>query len=251
MSGMLPAKCRLLIEREPAEGSWNMAVDEALLEAVGETELPVLRWYRWREATVSMGYFQKVNELDKRLTGLPVVRRLTGGGALVHEFELTYSLILPAPLVATRPTEEFYDLVHRCCADCLIEAGFPVEARGTNRAFADESFLCFARGDSHDLICAGSKVLGSAQRRRRGHILQHGGLLLTAAKAAPELKGLQDLASGELPEDLDEQVSFRIGRELGVEPVPSTLSGRERQLTEELSSSRYRSTDWTVSRKAL
>lgn len=251
MSGTLPAKCRLLLEREPAEGSWNMAVDEALLELVAETGMPVLRWYRWREATVSMGYFQKVHELDARLAGLPVVRRLTGGGALVHEFELTYSLILPAPLVATRPTEEFYDLVHRCCADCLIEAGFPVEARGTNRAFADESFLCFARGDSHDLICAGSKVLGSAQRRRRGHILQHGGLLLAAAKAAPELKGLRDLAEGDVPEDLDEQVSFRISRELNVELVPSVLLARERQLTEELSSTRYRSTDWTVRRRAL
>ena len=89
---------RILIDDEPQSGAWNMAVDETLLETAIASDLATLRFYRWREPTASLGYFQREADYfaETRLASLPAVRRLSGGGTLIHDRELTYSLILPA-----------------------------------------------------------------------------------------------------------------------------------------------------------
>src|SRR4051812_36941289 len=95
-SAIAPVACRVLFD-PPAEGAWNMAVDEALGEAAAETKIATLRFYGWSRPTLSLGYFQKHDERVAHVgsAGCELVRRASGGGAIVHDRELTYSLALP------------------------------------------------------------------------------------------------------------------------------------------------------------
>jgi lipoyl(octanoyl) transferase len=209
---------RLLFETEPQSGVWNMAADEVLLDLAATQEVATFRWYRWAEPTLSLGYFQDVAdvEADPRWAPLPKVRRLTGGGAILHHHEWTYSIAVPArqPLVA-RP-EDLYDVVHLAVVECLQTCGYAAALRGETRKQSPEPLLCFSRSDSHDVILSGHKILGSAQRRRKGAILQHGSLLLRRSVWTPDHPGIEDLVPGgrwemteliKVPERLAEQVS--------------------------------------------
>lgn len=195
---------RVIIETEPNPGDWNMAVDESLLETAISCDIATLRWYSWKEPTVSLGYFQKPDDLkrDPVLSQLPAVRRLSGGGAILHDDEVTYSVSLPASQRLFHQPHELYDIVHMGVTAGLKEAGFPVEFRGTTLKRLDEPLMCFQRQDSHDIVLRGRKVLGSAQRRRRGAILQHGSLIRSASPLAPDLPGLKDMCQREIPRDL-------------------------------------------------
>ena len=88
----MTAEARLILD-PPADGLWNMALDEALLELAGESGIPTLRLYRWQPATLSLGYFQPYQDRESHppSTTCPVVRRSSGGGAILHDRELTYS----------------------------------------------------------------------------------------------------------------------------------------------------------------
>lgn len=199
-----------------------MAVDQALLDLVNE---PVVRLYRWATPTLSLGYFQATVDSEQHVEsrGCPVLRRSTGGGAIMHDFELTYSLILPADLVQSK-TSELYDRVHRTVAGMLAEVGLtgllhpsrptvpePLElGRNSNSSTASvqrEPFLCFQRRAEGDLILwpsaptagthtadmvIGHKILGSAQRKRDGAVLQHGSILFRQSPRAPQLLGIND-----------------------------------------------------------
>jgi len=185
----------VIVEAEARSGADNMAIDESLLVSAIEQRAATLRIYRWREPTVSLGYFQKDDDpvLQSRFAGLPRVRRLSGGGALLHDREITYSIALPDghPL-ADAPTL-LYDRVHAALVTLLNELGAPARVRG-EKFSEPEPFLCFGRGDPRDIVLSGSKIVGSAQRRRKGAILQHGALLLERSAHAPEFPGLFDLA---------------------------------------------------------
>lgn len=189
---------RIVIDAQPQSGEWNMAVDEVLLEAAISTDVATLRWYRWNEPTVSLGYFQKTDELasDGVLSALPRVRRLSGGGAIVHDDELTYCLALPASQNLIHQPHELYDIVHKAIVDKLRHFGYPATIRGQDGKRADEPLLCFQRRNAHDITLNGKKILGSAQRRRRGAIMQHGSLILRASPVAPQVPGLADLTGG-------------------------------------------------------
>ena len=119
-----PGRCRLL-RHAPTGGAWNMAVDEMLLEQAEGRAAACLRFYRWSEPTLSLGYFQTY--ADRRQHGpslrCAAVRRLTGGGAILHDAELTYSIVLPSshPLAARR--DELYRAVHGCLIEALGQLG--------------------------------------------------------------------------------------------------------------------------------
>ena len=203
---------RLIIETEPQSGAWNMAVDETLLESALSDGVATLRWYQWREATVSLGYFQKLIDWqsDPVLSQLPVVRRLSGGGAIVHDDEITYSLSLPARQSLYVKPEDLYDIVHESLVDELQRVGVPVAMRGVTSKKVDEPLLCFQRQDGHDLVLNGSKILGSAQRRRRGAILQHGSLIRRKSTYAPHIPGFCDLCDVQVPTDFDQNLAIRL-----------------------------------------
>ena len=186
-----------LILSEPADGPTNMAIDAALLRRAGDQTGPTLRFYSWANATLSLGYFQSVAERDGHPDSLaaPVVRRASGGGALIHDRELTYSLIVPAESVPA-DSRRLYRLVHNAIRDACRDFGIRLERVADLELdpVPDTRFLCFQRRTDEDLLLHGYKVLGSAQRKERGGLLQHGGLLLTASPYAPQLPGLGDLA---------------------------------------------------------
>lgn len=178
-----------------------MAFDEALLEAALADGVGTVRWYRWSRPTVSLGYFQQFAAVPEayQSAGLDVVRRLSGGGAILHDRELTYSLSLPPLHSHSANPHELYVAVHAEIAQVLSRFGFTAAPRGSAGSAepsppGDEAFLCFGRGDPCDLLLSGWKILGSAQRRRRGAVLQHGSLLLEASPHAANHPGLFELA---------------------------------------------------------
>ncbi|HPD30097.1 MAG TPA: lipoate--protein ligase family protein [Phycisphaerae bacterium] len=170
----------------PADGPVNMARDEAILLSVSEGGAPpTLRFYRWSPPTVSLGYFQSYSDyaaLPPPAGGLPVVRRLTGGGAILHDLELTYSLVLPSnhPLLPACGAAGLYDVVHDAFARFLTNLGVSVIKGPSASGGASHRgpFFCFDRHNRFDLLTDGRKIMGSAQRRLRTAILQHGSLIL-------------------------------------------------------------------------
>ncbi|MFQ5492271.1 MAG: biotin/lipoate A/B protein ligase family protein [Phycisphaerae bacterium] len=174
-----------VIHDPPQTGAVNMAADGALLEGVGAgASPPTLRFYRWDPPTISLGYFQKYADfeaLEPPAGDLAVVRRQTGGGAILHDQELTYSLTLPAdhPLLIGGPNR-LYERAHDAIMDCLARAG--VKAwRGcpTDDSTAGRGpFFCFARRHTLDVLVGDQKLVGSAQRRTPTAVLQHGSIIL-------------------------------------------------------------------------
>ena len=188
--------CRLIVDG-PQPGDWNMAVDEALLERAAEDRSVCLRLYQWSEPTLSLGYFQSFADRAQHTASrdCPLVRRSSGGGAILHDRELTYSLALPSGHRLARQAEELYLAAHAALVEALAMLGVTAE---TNRAASRlapeaEPFLCFQRRAVGDVLVGGAKIAGSAQRRRRGAVLQHGSILLAVSPRAPELPGIEQL----------------------------------------------------------
>jgi lipoyl(octanoyl) transferase len=256
---MLP--CRLIVD-PPQEGAWNMAVDEALLEEAAERGAASLRFYQWREPTLSLGYFQAYRERQSHLASrdATVVRRLSGGGALLHHRELTYSLCLPAAHPLARRSSALYDAVHGSIIQALHAWELHPLLSGSQGAPAGtraqtEPFLCFARRTEHDVVLrapddpATFKIVGSAQRRRRGAVLQHGAIMLSASPMAPELLGVEDAAERELsPVDLIAAIQERLAESLGLELRPHTVDGKLRETAQRLQSEKYAQRSWTERR---
>ena len=159
MSTIRFSKIRVL-ETGYNNAALNMAIDEALIENIGDA--PILRIYGWRPAAVSIGYFQSIREevdLEKcSKIGVDVVRRLTGGGAVLHETELTYSFI------TKQYPQNIMESYRWICETIVISI---------KRLGFDASFVPL-----NDIVVKGKKVSGSAQTRRNGVLLQHGTLLL-------------------------------------------------------------------------
>ncbi|MFM9115798.1 MAG: biotin/lipoate A/B protein ligase family protein [Planctomycetota bacterium] len=192
-------EARLLMD-EPRRGSLNMALDEALVESVTRTGVPCWRFYFWEAPTVSLGYFQSQRDrLGHQMSaGCDWVRRSTGGGAIVHDRELTYSFVVPLGRAPFADHRRLVDDVHGALIEQLAEAGIAAQQHGTSRSDLDEPFLCFQRRTAADVVCGGSKVAGSAQRKQRTVLLQHGSVLLRASSVAPELLGVGDVAGVDL-----------------------------------------------------
>lgn len=222
----------------PRSGVENMALDQHMLEVAAAQQCLLLRVYRWSEPTLSLGYFQPyVQRLTHSASAdLPVVRRATGGGAIVHHYDWTYSIAAPAQVLSGRPQRSandqsssqpsnqvgrqqsqtrsalgaslpLYDCLHDAvvqwlgnqgivarkwspqCAAAEPDATAPV-AGSKQATDMQRRFLCFERRNCGDVVWEAHKVMGSAQRRGDGAVLQHGSLLLASSPYAPSLQGL-------------------------------------------------------------
>ncbi|MEZ4771304.1 MAG: biotin/lipoate A/B protein ligase family protein [Caldilineales bacterium] len=169
----------------PAAGAWNMAVDEAIAVHAGPgAVLPTLRFYSWQPACVSLGRNQRLADIDPaRLAarGYDLVRRPTGGRAILHTDELTYSVAGPQddPALAGAVLDSYLRLSQGLLAG-LERLGLRVaKAPPTNRSTADAGPVCFEVPSSYEIVAGGKKLVGSAQSRRKGWVLQHGTLPLT------------------------------------------------------------------------
>jgi lipoate-protein ligase A len=168
----------------PLDGPTNMARDEYLLDS-NEYGPAVVRIYGWEPPTISLGCFQRhaqVGKLPEDVRGLAVVRRPTGGGAILHDREVTYCLVVDDSLsIARQPPIALYRFVHELWHDALAAGGQPSEMAPDDLPMPSPRngpFFCFKEPGPTDLIIGKEKLLGSAQRRIPGRVLQHGSLLL-------------------------------------------------------------------------
>jgi lipoate-protein ligase A len=239
---------------EIASGPANMALDEALLDAVAGLgqQTAVLRTYGWSEPTLSLGYFQPLAQVqaDSRWRNLPIVRRPTGGGAIWHHHELTYALALPREHPLARPGSRLYREIHGAIMDGLV--GFGIRADRSGEVFppADcersRPLLCFTDRSPEDILFQGVKVVGSAQRRRGGAILQHGSILLARSSQTPELEGLCDVADlSSDPWEWSVWLARWIGRAVGEHRLALQIPEAIRALAREREICRYRDPAWT------
>lgn len=168
-----------LLDTPPAPGAWNMAVDEALAESVRAGGPPVLRVYRWSPPCLSLGRNQPTHGYDRdeiRRRGLDVVRRPTGGRAVLHHRELTYGVA--APQGALGAPRQAYAAINRALVAGLRRLGVPahLQPAGTARAPLPSLAPCFEQPVEGEVTAAGRKLVGSAQRTEAGVMLQHGSL---------------------------------------------------------------------------
>jgi lipoate-protein ligase A len=232
-----------------ADGPANMAADETLLEsAVAGTAS--LRFYGWSEASLSLGYFQpeRLRHADARLAGLPFVRRPTGGDALVHHHELTYALALPAGRGWQSP-DPCLRCVHRILATALAALGVRVRLHvpDNDPPFAD--VLCFLHHTAGDLILGTAKVAGSAQRKQRGAILQHGAVLLAQSPHTPALPGIRELTGRDLDlAALLATVQAEFVGATGWELDAADWTAAERRRIDELVAGKYNRDAWNRKR---
>jgi lipoate-protein ligase A len=267
----LPASpFRLLIDR-PAAGAWNMAVDEALLESAAIDGRSTLRLYQWETPTLSLGYFQPYADRRRHSASdaCPAVRRASGGGAILHDHELTYSLAVPAehPLAADRL--RLYHEIHS--AQVAVFAQWGVEAAlavqlgrsppGLASPHADhrtasetpvdrnQPFLCFQRRSPGDVLAGCVKLAGSAQRRCRRAVIQHGSILLARSTAAPELQGMKEMVGAAIsPNELVEAFVAELAPLSPGGWRNGTLSDSERRRASILVAEKYASPIWTMTR---
>ncbi len=203
----------------PAAGAWNMAVDEILLEATAAGGLaPTLRFYAWEPPTLSLGYAQPAADCDfgaLRRLGWGLVRRPTGGRAILHTDELTYSIVAAEshPLMQGGVLESYCRISRGLLAGLRYLGVDAAADAGVRAARAAGNPVCFEVPSHYEISCGGKKLVGSAQARRLGCVLQHGAIPLRGDLA----RILQVLA---LPDTTPERVRRRaatLGDQLGRE----------------------------------
>jgi lipoate-protein ligase A len=263
-----PATWRLLIT-PPADGATNMAMDEAILHALADgAGQPTLRFYQWQPACLSLGYNQPCAEVDTasctRL-GYTWVRRPTGGRAILHVDELTYSICAPEsePRVHGGITESYRRLSRGLLAG-LHSLGADVFQAQTEKVVNPQSgAACFDTPSNYEITVDGKKLIGSAQVRRRGQVLQHGALPLIgdldrifgclrpplSAAACPSLRAQALTLEQALrrPVTFDEVVTALVegfAGALNLQLVPGPLNEHEQRLVEEFYRTRYTRDEW-------
>ncbi|MCM3320620.1 lipoate--protein ligase family protein [Cytobacillus kochii] len=262
--------------------SFNMALDEALLDWNSEGKMPpVIRFYGWNPATLSIGYFQKVDKEIKleavKENGLGFVRRPTGGRGVLHEHELTYSVIVPEehpqmPKTVTEAYRVISEGVLRGFQQLGLEAYFAVPRSKEEKEMLKNprSSVCFDAPSWYELVVEGRKVAGSAQTRQKGVILQHGSILLDLDE--DKLFSLFKYSNDRVKERMQRAfsskavaineltdrtityeeavVAFKKGFEEGLDIIlePYELSAEEITYVEKLAKERYENDEWTYKR---
>lgn len=173
-----------LIYDSPMIGSHNMAIDEAIMQSVARAESnPTLRLYAWNPLCLSLGYGQRMRDADlERINdnGWDIVRRPTGGKAILHGNELTYSVSLPKDHeLAQGDVVESYRRISEALMKALQFAGLSPESEKQSKGNSGLGPVCFEVPSHYEITSGGKKLIGSAQVRRREGILQHGTLPLS------------------------------------------------------------------------
>jgi len=257
---MTPATWRILRD-SPASGAWNMAMDVALAASLGEDE-GVLRIYRWTRPTLSFGRNQPARNLYDPFAiaslGADVVRRPTGGREVLHDREVTYSVLVP--LRALGGMREAYRTLNEALLAAFRSLGVRAELAPDAPTPSLASGPCFQGAASGEVMVEGRKLAGSAQVRRGRVLLQHGSILLAPpsislpALRMPQAIPLSQAAEGvTLAEILSTPVHFQgvaaavesgMAGTLGGKWARSEASAKELEVATSLLP-RYQSPDWT------
>lgn len=164
-----------VLESDPGSPAFNMALDEALLEAAPQLGRPVLRFYGWNEPAASFGYFQRYSEIARLTLLRPLVRRPTGGGLVPHDSDWTYSLVFPNThewysVAATESYRRMHEWIQAAFGALKISSELAPESRRARPG------ACFVGYERFDLLWQGRKIAGAAQRRSRAGLLIQGSI---------------------------------------------------------------------------
>ena len=255
---------RLLVDPSAA-GARNMAIDQAVAEAVQcGAAPPTLRFYTWWPRALSLGYHQSLRLVDRPLAqhlGIDIVRRITGGGALLHGDELTYAVAVPRRhrLVRGGVRASYAALTQGLIAGLEALGLTPRPGAAPIAPAEARPDLCFSSPSTHEIWIDGCKMVASAQGRVHGGVLQHGSVVLShdldlhrlthtpLPRARPP--GLRDVVPrpvtvGALVQALAQGFADR----LRMAPQPGTLTPEERQRSDELVAVRYARDAWLTRR---
>jgi lipoate-protein ligase A len=235
-----------------------MACDEALLNAVNNESSAIFRFYTWSEPTISLGYFQDYETFTStfpHLRKLAIVRRQTGGGAILHDREITYALIMPAESeLYKQGAMAAYILVHEAIANVMQQLGVHLDLRPKTLDYMrikDEPEFCFARPCPTDLICDAGKMVGSAQRRLPNAFLQHGSIMLENRFPDQPMAPLTSLTK-KIPtqNELEALIAQELASKMGAQFIRRDFTKQELTDTQ-LLIDKYRSEKWTVHREKM
>ena len=239
-----------------------MARDEALLSACsGPDVVPVIRFYGWSQPTISLGYVQDLGEyeaLQPPARDLAVVRRTTGGGAILHDLEVTYTIAIPTahPILAGQ-SKRLYQFAH---AAIIQSIGHGTRLFGAGHESCGESsqrgpFFCFERRHDLDVVVDDpkgpdgvSKIAGSAQRRTPTAILQHGSIMLDSRFLQQKVRTWKELGGSDSFQQAVSELVPSFEQALGLKLVASEWSDDERAAARSFES-RYAGDDWTLRRQ--
>jgi len=251
--------CRL-IDTALGSASWNMALDEALLYSFKEGDLPILRLYAW-EPALSFGRFLRIDnsvDLDElKKQKLSCVRRMTGGGVLVHGDDLSYSLVLPRLFGNNKSVKETYRYLCGFLIRFYEKLGFKAQFASDLYIDNRKSDICLAGREAYDIVIKGKKMGGNAQRHIRHALLQHGSIPISFDEkhfkpVFLEDSGLQSAATLQklgtmVPyEDLVKLLIETFSETFNVNIVPDTLSLEEESKAKELLMSKYNKQRWNL-----
>lgn len=266
------ATWRLIVHAE-ADGATNMAMDEALLESViAGDSLPTLRFYAWAPPCLSLGRGQKLAEVDLdacRAAGVDVVRRPTGGRSILHTDELTYSVCLPQADQRAQGgvVEGYRRLSEGLLAGLHLLGVEAIQARGRQAPGDEQTAVCFESPSDYEITVGGRKLVGSAQRRAQGGVLQHGTLplygdlarivdCLAFSPAEREVQRrrvyqkaltLEEATGAILPfERVARALAEGFAHALHLTLVPGELGSRERTRAAEIRAQVYANPRWTA-----
>jgi lipoate-protein ligase A len=269
----LPVATWRLLDTGCADGATNMAVDEAILQAVAERAAPpTLRFYAWEPPCLSIGYNQSMRgEVDLeacRARGVSWVRRPTGGRAILHIDELTYSVVAPEsePRVAGGVVESYRRLSQGLLAGLRRLRAEAVQAEASYDKNLEQGAACFDTPSNYEITVASRKLVGSAQVRRIGMVLQHGALplcgdltrifdclLIEAEEQRWALRETLRARAATLEEVLGHTVSYGevadalavgFAEALALRFEPGELTPLERELAARLRRERYAADEW-------
>ncbi|MGI6128376.1 MAG: lipoate--protein ligase family protein [Planifilum sp.] len=267
-----------LVNTGSLDGAMNMAVDEAILNAHTERNVPpTIRFYAWNIPTLSIGYFQRVerevNLHRVREKGVGFVRRATGGRAVLHDQELTYSIVVSEDYPGIPQTvTESYRLFSQGLLEGFRALGLEADLvsldKESSKEKKGESAACFDSPSWYELVVEGRKVAGSAQTRQRGTILQHGSILLDmdvellfsllkfrSERRKQRLKqafsgkavAINELTASPVTwEKAVEAFTTGFSKGMDIELQPEPLTPEERAMAVELAATKYGTEEWNM-----
>ncbi|MFB0519585.1 MAG: biotin/lipoate A/B protein ligase family protein [Acidobacteriota bacterium] len=267
---------RLLVN-EPTDGFLNMALDESLLLSCQRGEelslFPTIRFYQWSTPTLSLGYAQRSSQtVDHhycREAGVKVVRRLTGGRAVLHHREVTYSVVARTDIPPfCGSISETYLLLSRVIMGAYTSLGIAAEmaGKGEGRRSASSPMThspCFYSPSRHELVYRGKKLVGSAQKRQRNSFLQHGSILLDfdpqllllatgqqPGMSLPErVTSIKEILRRRVsPDELIERLAASFQKTLRLKLLPGELTDREMEVAQRLCEEKYSQDAWNYLR---
>ena len=256
------------IDSGPCSASYNMAVDEAIATAVRRGDAPAtLRVYGWDRPSVSLGSFQKITDVNIDFCAsndIPIVRRPTGGRAIFHGDELTYSFSSANDGIFSKGLLDSYRRLSEALKSAFDAIGLSLAMKMERESARNltRSPLCFESASYGELSFEGSKVVGSAQKRWKDGLLQQGSIPFTtneeltkkifAVTLPPNsrsvMTGLRNMVGDLYPEKLKDAFRAAFGETFKTRIMPKVLSPEEARLARELELRRYLSREWLFQR---